>query len=117
MNIFKTKYSVEERQIEANRIRIKYPNRLPVIVTRGDKCTLNKIDKHKYLVPSDITLGQFIYVIRKRIKLGSEEGLYLFINNSILGTVSSLMADVYNNYKNIDNYLYISYHNENTFGN
>jgi GABA(A) receptor-associated protein len=34
-----------------------------------EKSDIATIDKKKYLVPADLTVGQFVYVIRKRIKL------------------------------------------------
>ena len=117
MNNYKKNHSVEERKTEAQRIRSKYPNRIPVIVEKGEKCILNDIDKQKYLVPTDITLGQFIFIIRKKVKLGSEQGLYLFIGNNVLGSPSTLMKQIYENHKDKDDFLYITYHSENTFGN
>jgi GABA(A) receptor-associated protein len=47
------------------RIRAKYPDRIPVICEKALKSNLEDIDKKKYLVPSDLTVGQFVYVIRK----------------------------------------------------
>jgi GABA(A) receptor-associated protein len=38
------------------------------------------IDKKKYLVPADLTVGQFVYVIRKRIKLSPEKAIFIFVN-------------------------------------
>jgi len=35
----------------------------------------------RYLVPSDLTIGQFIYVIRKRIKLSPQQAIFVFVNN------------------------------------
>jgi GABA(A) receptor-associated protein len=35
----------------------------------------------RYLVPSDLTVGQFVYVIRKRIKLSPEKAIFIFTNN------------------------------------
>ena len=116
MNNYKSKHSIEDRKSEAQRIRCKYPNRIPIIVTKGDNCKLTDIDKAKYLVPIDITLGQFIFIIRKKIKLNHNEALYMFIDSRVLGTVSSLMVDIYNNHKDDDGFLYITYHSENTFG-
>ena len=116
MSSYKDKHSIEERKSEASRIRIKYPERIPVIVEKGKNCTLNDINKQKYLVPENITLGQFIYIIRKKTNMNANDGLYIFINNRVLGTVSSLMAEIYNNHKDDDEFLYITYHNENTFG-
>lgn len=36
---------------------------------------------HRYLVPSDLTVGQFVYVIRKRIKLSPEKAIFIFVKN------------------------------------
>ena len=41
-----------------------------VICEKADRTDIPLIDKKKYLVPSDLTVGQFVYVIRKRIKVG-----------------------------------------------
>lgn len=46
------------------------------------------IDKKKYLVPSDLTCGQFVYVIRKRLKLPAEKAIFLFVNGVIPPTAA-----------------------------
>ena len=73
----------EKRKSEAERIRQKYPDRVPVICEKADRSDIPDIDKKKYLVPADLTVGQFHYVIRKRIKLAPEKALFLFCSNSI----------------------------------
>ena len=35
----------------------------------------------RYLVPSDLTVGQFVYVIRKRIKVSPEKAIFMFVRN------------------------------------
>jgi len=52
----------ERKYIESQRIREKYPERIPVIVGRATGCSLNDIDKKKYLVPCDITIDGFLYI-------------------------------------------------------
>ena len=76
---------------------------------------IDDIDKKKYLVPADLTVGQFIYVIRKRIKINSEKSLFMFVNGKIPPT-ARLMSMVYEENKNEDGFLYITYSGENTFG-
>jgi GABA(A) receptor-associated protein len=77
----KTKSCIlEKRQTEAERIRQKYPDRIPVICEKVDKSDIPTIDKKKYLVPADLTVGQFVYVIRKRIKLSPEKAIFVFVN-------------------------------------
>ena len=36
---------------------------------------------YRYLVPADLTVGQFVYVIRKRIKLSAEKAIFIFVDN------------------------------------
>jgi hypothetical protein len=40
-------------------------------------------------VPSDLTVGQFVYVIRKRIKLSPEKAIFIFTNNALPPTGAS----------------------------
>ncbi len=50
------------------------------------------IDKKKYLVPADLTVGQFVYVIRKRIKLPAEKAIFIFIHNVLPPTGISCLC-------------------------
>ena len=66
MKTFKDKIPFNVRKAEAIKIRDKYPDRIPVIVEKSDKCTLiHDIDKQKYLVPRTLSCSQFLYIIRK----------------------------------------------------
>merc|ERR1712045_363034 len=91
---FKEEHTVDKRKSEAERIRAKYPDRVPVICEKSVRSDIPDIDKKKYLVPADLTVGQFQYVIRKRIKLAPEKALFVFCANSIPPT-ASLMSTVY----------------------
>ena len=62
------------------------------------KQQIKQIDKKKYLVPKDITVGQFVFIIRKRIKLSQEKAIFLFLNNNIPPT-SSLISELYGEQK------------------
>eukprot|EP00897_Mesotaenium_endlicherianum_P001140 jgi/Mesen1/11026/ME000098S10413 len=112
---FKQEHSLDKRQAEAARIRDKYPDRIPVIVEKARKSDIPDIDKKKYLVPADLTVGQFVYVIRKRIKLNPEKAIFIFVDN-ILPPTAALMASIYEEHKDQDGFLYITYSGENTFG-
>lgn len=112
---FRQEHPLEKRQAEASRIRDKYPDRIPVIVEKADKSDIPDIDKKKYLVPADLTVGQFVYVIRKRIKVGPEKAIFMFVKNTLPPT-AALMSDIYQDHKDEDGFLYITYSGENTFG-
>ena len=115
MPAFKQEHPLERRKSEAERIRAKYPDRIPVICEKSDRSDIPDIDKKKYLVPADLTVGQFIYVIRKRIKLPPERAIFIFVNNTLPPT-AALMSTVYESHKDQDGFMYMMYSGENTFG-
>lgn len=88
---------------------------MPVIVERAEKSDIPVLDKKKYLVPADLTVGQFVYVIRKRIKLNAEKAIFIFVNN-VLPPTAALMNAIYEEHKDEDGFLYVTYSGENTFG-
>lgn len=113
---FKQDNSFEKRLDESSRIRIKYPNRVPIIVERSNKSdSIPLIDKKKFLCPEDLTIGQFIYVIRKRVSIDSNQAIFIYINNN-LPSVSTSISSIYSKYMDKDGFLYIIYSGENTFG-
>lgn len=87
-------------------------------------------------MPADLTVGQFVYVVRKRIKLEPEKAIFVFIDNFLPPTcacrcvhvvlssggsrstrvAASLMSAIYDAHKAKDGFLYITYSGENTFG-
>jgi GABA(A) receptor-associated protein len=115
-NKFKKKYKFDQRLKESSKVLEKYEGRFPIIVYKDKKSLLPEINKTKFLAPGDLTLGQFLYIIRKRIDLSEKETLFLFINESILATGSETISKIYNEYKDKDGFLYISYCSENVFG-
>lgn len=112
---FKLEHPLDKRKAEAARIKEKYPDRIPVIVEKAEKSDIPDIDKKKYLVPSDLTVGQFVYVIRKRIKLSPEKAIFIFVRN-VLPPTAALMSSIYEDHRDEDGFLYITYSGESTFG-
>jgi len=116
MYSFKKKHSFNQRKLDCDQILLKYPDRIPILC---EKYHYSKnapdIDKHKYLVCFDLTLGQFMLVIRKRMNIKPEVGLYIFING-ITHSNSTLLQELYLDFRDYDGFLYIEYDIENTFG-
>lgn len=48
----------------------------------------------RYLVPADLTVGQFVYVVRKRIKLSPEKAIFVFVKN-ILPPTGQMNVHIY----------------------
>ena len=115
MNNFQKKFSFEKRRDESLSVITKYPDRLPIIVQRDNKSELPEVDKCKYLVPRNMTMSQFSFVIRKRIKLEPSQAIFITINHALV-TSSKLLSEVYEEQKDEDGFLYVIYTGENTFG-
>ena len=116
MVYFKQETSLEERKQEAQRVKTRYPDRCPIVV-EPRTVSIPKIDRRKYIVPSDMTAAQFIYVIRKRLRFKPTEALFLFVGST--GTVLSgeiTMSSLCNRHIDEDGFLYVKYDLENTFG-
>jgi len=112
---YKQDHPFEKRVAEAARIREKYPDRIPVICEKDVGSDIPAVDKRKYLIPMDLTVGQFVYVIRKRISIPSDKAIFIFVNNSLPPT-AALMSTVYEQHKDQDGFMYMMYSGENTFG-
>jgi len=102
---------------EADRIMNKYPDRIPVLVTRNkNSSNTPDIDKHKYLVPIDLTMGQLLFVIRRRLKLSPEKGLFLFVDSSVVCNSELVSTVYYRSHDPEDGFLHTVYSCENVFG-
>lgn len=112
---YKSKLTFEKRLEETNRILSKYPDKIPIICERNLKSTIPIMEKFKFLVPKETTVGQFLYIIRQKIKVPSEMAIFLLCNNNLLRTTSDL-GYVYENNKDKDGFLYIVYTGEMTYG-
>lgn len=100
---------------DADNIRKKYPDRIPIIVNKHHSSHVQEISQKKFLVPDDFTIGQFCFVIRRKIQLNESTALFIFINNNI-PSHSKTLNELYETYKSKDGYLYCTYASENTFG-
>lgn len=111
---FRQRYSFEERYSESQKIASRYRLCIPVIVEPRDNHT-QRIDKTKFLVPYDLTYGQFVYVIRKRLKINASESIFLFCKGSLPKTSDSIQS-IHKSLGDADGFLYFIYAFENTFG-
>lgn len=78
-------------------MRAKYADRIPVIVEKAPKSDAPDIDKKKYLVPAEISVGKFVLEIRKHMKLNPEQAIFLFVNDTLPPT-AALMSQIYEKY-------------------
>lgn len=115
---YKSLHTLEDRKAESARLRQSSPDRVPVIVEpAGDGAPM--IDKSKFLVPDDISLGQLLYVIRKRVRLPPEQAMFVSVclgRERVLCAPAISMRDLYERSADQDGLLYLEYSIENAFG-
>lgn len=88
----------------------KHPTRVPVHVVATDGELQNK-----YLIPRDMTLSQFMIVLRKRIQVKAHQAIFIYIKNT-LPPNSQTFHELYQAHKDDDGMLYLTWSHENTFG-
>jgi GABA(A) receptor-associated protein len=115
MVYFAERNSFESRFQEAHKIREKYPEKVPIIIEKDKNSKLSDIDKVKYLVPKELTMGQLLFQIRKRVKLSPEKAMFIFCSNRLLPS-QSLLSEIDENFRNEDGFIYMKYTDENAFG-
>jgi GABA(A) receptor-associated protein len=115
MENFKSEFDFQERKFQTEGILKKHPTRVPTFVFKRTGSKGEEIPKNKFLVPKDITVGQFVFVVRKQLKLTPEQAIFVFVGNKIPPT-SALINDLYNRYADPDGFLYVEYAFESVFG-
>ena len=117
---YKKNTTLQERFIKSSKMISLYPDRIPVIVEMSPSSFsyntyMKACHKIKYLVPYNINMGQFIQILRDKIKVEPSIALFFFINNKVF-PITSLIGDIYKNNADEDGFLYIEFCEESTFG-
>jgi GABA(A) receptor-associated protein len=99
---------------EVERLRKKYPDRVPLLLIKSPKTTID-IPKKKFLAPSSLTLSDFLCSIRKLYKVPPEKAIFFYVNNT-LPNIGELISTIHQRHKDKDGTLHLTYSEENTFG-
>lgn len=117
-NHFRARYDFDTRKSLYDTLMLKNSNYIPCVVSLSNdivaKYKLSSIEI-RVLIQADYTLGQFINILRKRLSISSVEGLYVFIDNTLLPT-SSIMSKIYSQRKSKDGFLYVDVSILETYG-
>jgi len=127
---FCEKHTFEDRKRQSQRLKCKYPTRIPVIVQPLPNSSVKQIRQSRFLVPHDSSAGMFEVCLRKHIiGQGAEFALYYFVDISkkefthisenkmfILIPPVELMGTLYKQFEKPDGFLYLYYDEEHTFG-
>ncbi|XP_018606368.1 microtubule-associated protein 1 light chain 3 gamma [Scleropages formosus] len=114
---FKQRKSFATRRQEVAGIRFKFPTKIPVIIERYPREKyLPPLDKTKFLVPQELSMSQFVAIIRNRMSLLPSQAFYLLIDNHGLANMSLTIAQVYKEHRDDDGFLYMTYASQEMFG-
>lgn len=96
----------------------KYPEHTPVILTRAARTDpdIPVLPKNKFLVLKEYTVGQFIYTVRQRLRIGKEKAIFLIVNGNIIPATDTLMSTLYKDHCNFQGILHMEYTGETAFG-
>lgn len=107
----------KKRKSECDKIRQQFPDKIPIICEKDPKSKIQDVDKTKYLVPIDLTVAQFSYMIRKRVELEKDSAFFLLVGAKHSITGDTLISEIYEKYKDPeDGFLYIAYASELSWG-
>lgn len=122
LTVFENK-SLEQRVSESRRLKCKYPDRIPIIIDSKDPEIKKALEKNKFLVPWNLPVSTFLYVVRKKLNINYSEALFLFTSDNVLLAGANTVSEAYDKYrlrKNIkldsDTFFYMTLSKENTFG-
>jgi GABA(A) receptor-associated protein len=98
------------RQNESKNLLRSHPDKIPVILEPQD-LENNKVclDQNKYLVPKLYTVHEFIFHIRNKLHLNTDDSLFLRVSGNLFPSVSTNLKSIYNEYQDNDGFLYITY--------
>ena len=114
---FKEKNTFETRKRISDAMLDQYPDKIPLIIERyNSEKSLPMLDKIKYLVPYDMTMGTLSSIIRKRLQLNSSQSLFILVNEKNAIAASNPLINVYRDEKDEDGFLYMIYASQESFG-
>lgn len=99
----------QQKRDDVLRLLKRYPDKIPVYI--------EGISQNKFLVPYDITVAQFLYMLREKVLMTPTESIFVFFGKTReIMPSNMIIREIYDRLKDDDDMLYAFYAKENVFG-
>jgi hypothetical protein len=109
-------YTLSEKIDYSSKLLKKYHDRIPVIVEKNEHIDL---ENYKYLLPKHMNLATFLSIIRTKLNITKNQAIFTFVKSYdgyIMCPMNESIEQIYNSHRSNDNFLYLKFGIENTFG-
>jgi len=104
-----THRTLQQKRDDVLRLLKRYPDKIPVYI--------EGITQNKFLVPYDITVAQFLYMLREKVLMTPTESIFVFFGKrKEIMPSNMIIREIYDRLKDDDDMLYAFYAKENVFG-
>ena len=107
---------MDDELLKVHKIMAKHPDKAPVWIERAKGEKIDNLDRNKYLIDRDLSMGQVVCLIRDRIHVKPEQAIFIFVGDGVLPPNTATVGEIYREYKSKNDMLWVSYRAENTFG-
>lgn len=100
-------------------IMARHPTRVPCWIDKApsDRSLPEVPDgRKKYLIEKEMTVGQVMYIIRRRVNINEKKAIFLFVDGSVLPPSTETVGELYKRHVGEDAMLHMTYRAESTFG-
>jgi hypothetical protein len=111
---YRERTPLAERQREAARVRAAHPDRVPILLVPASRAC-PPAENDRFLAPLELTVAQFAYAVRKRVKLQPSQAIFLHVDGRLASGTAALGA-LDARHRGDDGFLAVTYALENAFG-
>ena len=109
----KARYTFEERSNDSCHI-YDILKKIPLILEKEESSNLPEIEINNYVLPKNITVGEFMVYLRKKCFNLNKENMFIFISKSnYVPKLEEKMSDLYEKFKDNDGFIYCKYTTKN----
>mmetsp|Transcript_15993 Transcript_15993/g.15918 ORF Transcript_15993/g.15918 Transcript_15993/m.15918 type:complete len:122 (-) Transcript_15993:680-1045(-) len=79
---YKESIPFQVRKASYDKMMQENPGKYPAVLLKGNNCKYN-IPLHKFALEGSMTMGTFLYTVRRYFKLSSKQGVYLYLCDTL----------------------------------